>query len=96
VDRSTALAWADRARTTRAALLGRLAAGEVPLSVACDLARSDDLVAMIKVLSVVESLPGWGKVAARRSLAGLGIAGDTPLADVDLAVLSSVFGASPP
>jgi hypothetical protein len=95
VDRVEALAWAERARTARSDLLGRVAAGEVSLALVCDLARSDDLVAMIKVLSVVQSLPGWAKIAARRSLAELGIANDTPLVDVDSAALISVFGVSP-
>jgi hypothetical protein len=77
-----ALEWAHAARVARAAVLDDLAAGLVTLPVILDRCRGDDLVGRIKVLPVLESLPGATKVGTRRVLDQLGIDHTTPLAEL--------------
>lgn len=48
--------------------------GSVKLSEVIKQAETDEVVAKMKVLSVLESLPGIGKVSARRTMEDLGIA----------------------
>ncbi len=48
--------------------------GSLSLPELLELADSDDVVAGIKVLAMVESLPGVGKVKARRTMEEIGIA----------------------
>ena len=48
--------------------------GSITLSELLDQAETDDMVASIKVLAVLESLPGVGKVKARRTMDEIGIA----------------------
>jgi DNA uptake protein ComE-like DNA-binding protein len=64
--RAAALVKAAAVRTERADLKARLASGELTLAAALDAIDTDDAVANIKVLSLLESLPGVGKVKARR------------------------------
>lgn len=71
--RAAAMAMAVEVRERRAAVQARLSSGETTLEAVLDEAAVDDIVATIKVLKVVEALPGAGKVASRRSLAVLGI-----------------------
>jgi hypothetical protein len=72
--RQAALAKAAEARKARAAVKERLKAGELTFRAVLDLAERDELVAGIKVLAILESLPGVGKVTARRTMADVGIA----------------------
>lgn len=51
----------------------QLKAGELSLADLLAEADRDPLVAKMKVLTVVESLPAIGKVKARRTLADIGI-----------------------
>lgn len=72
--RAAALAKAAEARKVRAAVKERLKSGGVTFAEVLDLAERDELVAGIKVLAILESIPGVGKVTARRTMAEVGIA----------------------
>ena len=72
--RQAALAKAAEARKARAEIKERLKMGSITLAELLDQAGSDDMVAGIKVLAVLESLPGVGKVKARRTMDEIGIA----------------------
>ena len=72
--RQAALEKAAEARRVRSEVKGRLKIGSLTLGELLDLASSDEIVAKIKVLAVIESLPGVGKVTARRTMHELGIA----------------------
>lgn len=72
--RSAALEKAAAARRARAELKERLKLGSVSLSELLDQTDSDELVGKTKVLAVLESLPGVGKVKARRTMEKLEIA----------------------
>lgn len=93
--RQAALAKAAEARRLRAELKDRLKMGSLTLAELLALADADDLVAGIKVLAVLESLPGVGKVTARRTMDEIGIA-DTRrlrgLGDKQRQALLSAFG----
>ncbi len=70
--RRAALAKAAAVRKARAELRRQLKAGEVTLSEVLSRAN-DDVVGKMKVLAVLESLPGIGKVKARRTMTEVGI-----------------------
>ncbi len=72
--RAAALAKAGEARRARAELKERLKLGSLTLAELLDQADSDELVGKTKVLAVLESLPGVGKVKARRTMEEIGIA----------------------
>ncbi|MFM2182641.1 MAG: hypothetical protein RJB61_935 [Actinomycetota bacterium] len=63
---------AAAARAARSALKQRVKAGEVTLSAVLDAA--DDVAQKMKVVALLESLPGVGKVKARRIMDDIGIA----------------------
>ncbi|MEX2626960.1 MAG: integration host factor, actinobacterial type [Ilumatobacteraceae bacterium] len=70
--RRQALEKAAVARAARADIKGRLKMGSLSLQQALD---SDDVnVAKLKVVSLLESLPGVGKVKARKVMEQIGIA----------------------
>lgn len=71
--RRAALEKAAEARRVRADLKERLKAGSLTLRELFVQAETDEIVAKTKVLAVLESLPGVGKVKARRTLDGIGI-----------------------
>ena len=71
--RQAALAKAAAARRARAELKEKLKMGSVSLSELFTQAGDDDIVAKMKVLAVLESLPGMGKVKARRLMEENGI-----------------------
>ncbi len=48
--------------------------GSLSFSEVLDQAASDEVIAKTKVLAVLESLPGVGKVKARRTMEEIGIA----------------------
>jgi len=87
-----ALAWAAAARARREELLAGLGSGELSLGEAFDRARVDPLVGRVYLLVALEALPGAGKVATRRTLAGLGIEERTPLAEADAEAVLTAFG----
>jgi hypothetical protein len=72
--RKAALVKAGQARRTRAELKDRLKMGSVTLDEVLSLADKDDIVGKTKVIAVLESLPGVGKVKARRLMEDVGIA----------------------
>jgi hypothetical protein len=72
--RQAALAKAAEARRVRAEVKDRLKMGSITFAELLKTADSDELIAGIKVLAVLESLPGVGKVKARRTMDEVGIA----------------------
>jgi transposase len=70
--RTAALAKAAEARAARAEIKARLKMGSMSLADA--LSSTDVNVAKLKVVSMLESLPGLGKVKARRIMDDIGIA----------------------
>ncbi|CAB4698226.1 MAG: integration host factor [Actinobacteria bacterium] len=72
--RAAALAKAAVARAARAELKSKLKMGSVTLRQALENADSDPVVGKLKVLAMLESLPGLGKVKARRVMEEVGIA----------------------
>lgn len=71
--RQAALAKAGAARRLRAELKEKLKMGSTSLPELFDMADTDETVGKMKVLTVLESLPGLGKVKARRLMEELGI-----------------------
>ncbi|MEM9466286.1 MAG: integration host factor, actinobacterial type [Actinomycetota bacterium] len=72
--REAALAKAAEARRVRAELKGELKDGVITFSDVLERAETDELVAKTKVLTLIEALPGVGKVKARRTMERIGIA----------------------
>jgi hypothetical protein len=72
--RKAALEKAAVVRRQRAELKNLLKMGSKDLSELLAEADGDDVVGKMKVLSVLESLPGVGKVKARRTMEEIGIA----------------------
>ena len=71
--RQAALDKAGVARRERAELKEKLKMGSIDLDELLRRADADDIVGKMKVLSVIESLPGVGKVKARRTMEEIGI-----------------------
>ncbi len=71
--RQAALAKAAEARKARAEVKGRLKIGSLTFPELLETAANNETIAKMKVLTVLESLPGLGKVKARRLLDGVGI-----------------------
>jgi len=71
--RQAALQKAAAARRQRAELKEKLKMGSTTLRELLDSAERDDVVGKMKVVSVLESLPGVGKVKARRYMDEIGI-----------------------
>jgi signal recognition particle GTPase len=72
--RQAALAKDAAARRQRAELKEKLKMGSLSLRELLAQAERDDTVGKMKVLAVLESLPGVGKVRARRTMEEVGIA----------------------
>jgi hypothetical protein len=72
--RAAALQKAAEARAARAEYKAKLKMGSVTLADALGKADSDDVVGKLKVVSLLESLPGVGKVKARKVMEEIGIA----------------------
>ncbi len=71
--RKAALDKAAAARRQRAELKEKLKMGSTTLAELLEQADRDEVVANTKVVTVLESLPGLGKVKARRLMASLKI-----------------------
>lgn len=71
--RQAALEKAAVARRERAELKEKLKMGSVNLHELLERSAKDDIVGKMKVLAVLESLPGVGKVKARRTMEEIGI-----------------------
>lgn len=72
--RSAALEKAAAARRARAEVKNRLKYSSGVLSEVIEQGRTDDVIGKLKVVSLLESLPGIGKVKARAIMADVGIA----------------------
>ncbi len=71
--RRAALAKAAEARRVRAEIKNRLKMGSLSLPELLEQADDDIILAKMKVLAVLESLPKLGKVKARRTMDEVGI-----------------------
>ena len=71
--RQAALEKAAAARRQRAELKDKLKMGSMSLGEVLEQGDRDEVVAKTKVVTVLESLPGLGKIKARRKMADLGI-----------------------
>jgi signal recognition particle GTPase len=71
--RQAALEKAGAARRQRAELKEKLKMGSLTLKELLDQAERDEIVGKMKIVSVLESLPGVGKVKARRLMDDVGI-----------------------
>ena len=71
--RAAALEKAAAARRVRAELKEKLKMGSLSLQELLEEGSKDEVVGKMKVLSVLESLPGLGKVKARRLMDEVGI-----------------------
>lgn len=71
--RQAALDKAAKVRRERAEVKEKLKMGSVDLAELLKRADEDEVVGKMKVLSVLESLPGLGKVKARRLMEQVGI-----------------------
>ena len=93
-DRDRALAWAAMVRAGRVALRDDMQAGRRSLDdVLAERATGPD--GRVKVLFVLESLPGAGKVRTRRRLAQLGVTETTPLGALTDDVCADLIAAFP-
>jgi hypothetical protein len=72
--REAALAKAAEARKARAEIKEKLKMGSMTLPELLNGAPGNDHIGKMKVLAVIESLPGVGKVKARRTMEEIGIA----------------------
>ena len=93
--RAAALEKAAEARRVRAELKQRLKMGSLTFAELLDQVDGDDIVGKTKVLAVLESLPGVGKVKARRTMEEIGIAENRRLrglGDNQRAELLDAFG----
>ncbi|MGB1504885.1 MAG: integration host factor, actinobacterial type [Acidimicrobiales bacterium] len=72
--RRAALAKAAEARRVRADAKHRLKEGELSFAELLSAADTDDILNNTKILTILESLPGVGKVKARRTMEAIGIA----------------------
>ena len=71
--RADALKKAAEARRKRAEIKEKLKLGTVTLPELLEKASSDELVGKMKVTSVLEALPGIGKVRCKKIMAAVGI-----------------------
>jgi hypothetical protein len=71
--RQAALAKAAAARRERAELKDRLKMGTVNLKELFAQSETNEVIGKMKILAVLESLPGVGKVKARRTMDEIGI-----------------------
>jgi hypothetical protein len=71
--RQAALEKAAAVRKQRAELKDRLKMGSVSLNELLNQGQSDEVVGKMKVLAVLQSLPGLGQVKARRVMEEVGI-----------------------
>lgn len=82
--RQAAFAWAEGFRSRRGRLRQDLGDGTTTLDrVLADAAAGSGDLGAVRLLFVLESLPGAGKVATRRRLAELGLAESVAIRDLD-------------
>ncbi len=71
--RQAALEKAAEVRRQRAEIKGRLKGGSLTLDAVLAQASTDEAIGKMRVVSVLESLPGIGKVKAKKLMASIGI-----------------------
>jgi hypothetical protein len=94
-ERAAALAKAAEARRVRAEVKELLKTGSMSITELLERAAADEIVAGLKVSSVLSSMPGTGKVKANRLMESLGIADNRRLrglGDRQRAALLAEFG----
>ena len=79
--RVAALELAERIRTTRETLIEQVRVGAVELRQILD--SQDPYIRVVKVVTVIENLPGLGKVKARRILDEVGISANLKIDRLD-------------
>jgi len=72
--RAAALEKAAEARRVRAELKNRLKYSQGSIAEIIELGQTDDVVGKLKVIAMLESLPGVGKVKAKAIMEDIGIA----------------------
>lgn len=72
--RAAALERAAQARRVRAEIKELLKSGSLDFQGLLDRAADDDLIGGIKIAAVLSSMPGTGKIKAKRMMEELGIA----------------------
>ena len=82
-DRAAAFADVATTRELRAAFVAEVQAGDVDLSAVFERADHDPVVGGMKVLPLLEALPGVGKVASRRALESAGIGESAQAGPID-------------
>ena len=95
--RQAALAKAAAARRARAELKEQLKMGSITLRELFPQAEGNDIVGKMKVSSVLESLPGVGKVRARKIMEEIGISESRRVRGLgaqQMAALEREFGGS--
>lgn len=94
--RQAALEKATQARRARAELKERLKMGSLQLGELIARADHDDTVGKMKVLAVLESLPGVGKVKARRMMEDIGISEARRVRGLGVQQRQALLAAFPP
>ena len=89
----SALVRAESLRSTREATIGQLASGQCSLAEVFERATVEPDVGVIRALAILESMPGWGKVAVRRAMAALDVGATVALADLDGAQRDRILAA---
>jgi len=72
-ERSRALAKAKESRQVRAAVKNRVKTGELSIAAVIDMSKDDQAIAKMRVLELVESMNGVGKIRAKSILERLDI-----------------------
>jgi guanylate kinase len=72
-ERSRALAKAKESRQVRAAVKNRVKTGELSIAAVIDMSKDDQAIAKMRVLELVESMSGVGKIRAKSILERLEI-----------------------
>jgi hypothetical protein len=88
--RDEALEWARSARAARRQVRHDLSTGIVELPEVLVAAGSDRFLSTVRLLWVLESMPGARKIDTRRTLAHRGIDGELPLGELTDAERSNV------
>lgn len=72
-ERARALAKAKQSRQIRAEIKSRVKSGELTISAVIEMSKDDDAIAKMRILELVESISGVGKVRGKNILERLGI-----------------------
>ncbi len=87
--RRDALEWAEAARSRREGVRDELRSGAVDLAEVMSARTGDPALGAVRLLWVLESVPGARKISTRRALAALGVDAATPLAVIDDALAAA-------